>query len=301
LDAFLDARRALAEVGLEPGEELRRVQAAILRHDPGLRPAGEVTAVCPFKGLAAFEADDARFFYGRERLIGAMVARLAEGRLLAVVGPSGCGKSSVVRAGLLPALAGGAVPGSEAWPQVVMRPGERPLAELAALPARGAVAVAVDQFEEIFTACQDDAARRAFVDAIVALAEDRHRRALVVVAIRADFYGRCALYPGLARLVAGNQVLVGPPEPDELRRAIEGPAGRAGLEVQPQLTETLVHELEDAPGALPLLSTALLELWRRLRAGGRRARRCRADGRERLREPVRARASDRAASAAATG
>ena len=119
--------------------------------------------------------------------------------------------------------------------------------------------LAVDQFEETFTALREP---DAFLDAIVALAEDRGRRSVVVLAIRADFYGRCAAHPGLARLVAANQVLVGPPQPDELRHAIEDPAARAGLRVESRLSDTLVDELDGAPGALPLLSTALLELWR---------------------------------------
>jgi len=93
-----------------------------------------------------------------------------------------------------------------------------------------------------------------------------------VLAIRADFYGRCAAYPGLSRLLGANHVLVGPMARDELRRAIERPAERVGLTVEPELADALVADVESQPGALPLLSTALLELWRerdgrRLRVG----------------------------------
>ena len=84
----------------------------------------------------------------------------------------------------------------------------------------------------------------------------------MVVAVRADFYGRCAAYPELSRLLGANHVLVGPMRRDELRRAIELPARRAGLRVEPELVEALIADVEGAPGALPLLSTALLELWR---------------------------------------
>ena len=61
--------------------------------------------VCPFRGLAPFDAAHAEYFFGRERLVAELVARLVGSTLLAVVGPSGSGKSSAVRAGLLPALA----------------------------------------------------------------------------------------------------------------------------------------------------------------------------------------------------
>jgi WD40 repeat protein/DNA-binding SARP family transcriptional activator len=221
-------------------------------------------AVCPFLGLATFDAAHAEYFFGRERLVAEMVARLVGAPLLAVVGPSGSGKSSAVRAGLLPALASGVLPGSEGWSRALMRPGEHPMAELERVlprPDEKAVLV-VDQFEEVFTVCRDERERTDCLDALVTLAEDRDRRVQVVVAMRADFYGRCATYHRLARLVGANQVLVGPMRRDELRRAIVEPARRAGLSVESSLTDALIVDVLDEPGGLPLLSAALLEQWR---------------------------------------
>jgi WD40 repeat protein len=120
--------------------------------------------------------------------------------------------------------------------------------------------VAVDQFEELFTACRDEDERSAFVDALVSCTR---RRVLLLVAVRADYYGACAAYPELARLLGANHVLVGPMRRDELRRAIELPARRAGARVEPDLVDALVAGVEGRPGALPLLSTSLLELWGR--------------------------------------
>src|SRR5262249_56910477 len=119
-----------------------------------------------------------------------------------LVGASGSGKSSLLRAGLLPALRAGALPGSEGWPQQLLRPGE------AIDPA--ARVVAVDQLEEVFVLAGDE--REAFLDALVATT------ARVVVCLRADFYGRCAEHRGLAALVGGSQGLVGAMEPDGVRR-----------------------------------------------------------------------------------
>jgi WD40 repeat protein/DNA-binding SARP family transcriptional activator len=219
--------------------------------------------VCPYKGLATFEVDDAEYFFGRERLVAELVARLVGAPLLAIVGPSGSGKSSAMRAGLLPALAGGVLPGSDTWTQALIRPGAHPTRELARATRRLArewhSVLAVDQFEELFTACRDETARAEFVAALVAYARGG---GVVVLAVRADFYGRCAAYPELARLVGANHVLVGPMTRDELRRAIERPAERVGLSVEPDLAEALLSDVEGQPGALPLLSTALLELWR---------------------------------------
>ena len=220
---------------------------------------------CPFKGLASFDVEDAPVFFGREQLVADMIARLPGARLMGVVGPSGSGKSSALRAGLLAALADGVLPGSERWPQALIRPGAHPLAALeratAELPAGERWIVAVDQFEEVFTACRDAAERAAFVDALVACARDTRRRTLVLIAVRADFYGHCARFPELSRLLGANHVLVGPMRRHELRRAIELPARRAGLRVDPELVDALLADVEGEPGALPLLSTALLELW----------------------------------------
>ncbi|MGH2716372.1 MAG: hypothetical protein ACRDM7_21305, partial [Thermoleophilaceae bacterium] len=221
-------------------------------------------AVCPFLGLATFDAAHAEYFFGRERLVAELVARLVGSSLLAVVGPSGSGKSSAVRAGLLPALAAGVLPGSEGWPQGLMRPGAHPLAELErTLPEPDDRAVlVVDQFEEVFTVCRDNGERTGFLDALVEVAEDRDRRIQVVIAVRADFYGRCATHDRFARLVGANQVLVGPMRRDELRRAIEQPARRVGLRVERSLTDALIADVLAEPGGLPLLSAALLEQWR---------------------------------------
>ena len=74
----------------------------MLQHDPALelpeRARSVEPSVCPFKGLAAFEAADAIYFCGRERLLSELIARLASGTFVGIVGPSGVGKSSLLRA-----------------------------------------------------------------------------------------------------------------------------------------------------------------------------------------------------------
>ena len=250
-----------------------------LRRQPP-EPADRVV-VCPYKGLARFEPADAGFFFGRERLVAELVARLVGAGLLGVVGPSGSGKSSLLRAGLLPALREGVLPGSQRWRQVLMRPGEHPMRELARLldveddgrgmllrgaeqcaRADGRLLLVVDQFEEVFTACQDAQERTGFLDELL-VAAGAEQGAVVVVGLRADYYGRCAEHPGLATQLGASQVLVGPMRPEELRRVIELPAERAGLRVEPELTKAMVAEVAGQPGGLPLLSTALLEGWER--------------------------------------
>ena len=257
------------------------------------RALGEVDVVrkgCPFKGLMSFEVGDADLFFGRERLTAEMVARLAGSSFLGVVGSSGSGKSSAVRAGLVPGLAAGILQGSERWIRAIMRPGEHPSrsadravysalpeelrsslsgsdepvsAAVDVLPDGMRLFVFVDQFEEVFTQCRDEAEREAFIADLTRPIAEYPDRLVVVIAVRADFYGRCGSYPELAGMLGANHVLVGPMSADEYRSVIEGPARRASLRVDPPLVDALVGEVVDEPGALPLLSTALVELWER--------------------------------------
>jgi DNA-binding SARP family transcriptional activator len=264
------ARAATERTGLRTAEDdvaASVVELQAVRARAGLEDAARVFVACPFKGLASFDLEDAEVFFGRERLVAEMVARLTGAPLMGIVGPSGSGKSSALRAGLLAALADGVLPGSDDWGLALLRPGEHPLAALEQATAEAAprdrLIIAVDQFEETFATCRDESERATFINALVSRARDSRRRALVLVAVRADLYGRCAAYPELSRMLGANHVLVGPMRRGELRRAIELPARRAGLRVEPELVDALVADVEGEPGALPLLSTSLLELWQR--------------------------------------
>ena len=249
----------------------------------GRPPAEPVrpTDVCPYKGLARFETVDAGFFFGREQVVAEAIGHLVGGRFLALVGPSGSGKSSLLRAGLMHALGSGALPGSDRWAYSVIRPGNHPLDALgdALSERRQHSMLAVDQFEEVFTACSDAAERTAFLDAITEAAAAPDGPTTIVIAMRADFYGRCAEHRGLASLLASHQILVGPMDADELRRAIELPAQRADLTVEEQLTEVarVGHRgpagwppppLDGPPRALDPPRDRTLRLDDYLRAGG---------------------------------
>jgi WD40 repeat protein/DNA-binding SARP family transcriptional activator len=263
------------ELGLAPSVELQELERAILVQEPELQPSSDEgpapmpppaePLVCPFKGLAPFEPDDHDLFFGRERLVGELVARLETTNFLVLTGPSGSGKSSVLRAGLLPSLDGR---------RVVVRPGLRPAVELARalgdelsvaldrLAPNERLVLAVDQLEEVFAASVDPGERAAFFASLVDASWDTDRRAVILLALRGDFFGRLASHVELADLVGANHVLLGPMSTGELRRAIEGPVECVGLSVEPALVDVLVQEVAGEPGGLPLLSAALLDLWR---------------------------------------
>lgn len=216
------------------------------------------TARPPYLGLDAYEEDDAELFFGREEPLDELVERINAQPLLAVLGPSGIGKSSLLRAGLLPAAARGRLRGGTA--STLITPGPHPGEH--ELPTQGLLLV--DQFEELYTVCRDTGERTRFIDRLLSA----RRTTRVVLGMRADFLGHCARHPELAAALSGASMLVGPMSASQLRAAIVKPAARVGLGVEPELVSTIVRDVGDEPGVLPLLSHALLETWR-IRRGKR--------------------------------
>jgi DNA-binding SARP family transcriptional activator/ABC-type glycerol-3-phosphate transport system substrate-binding protein len=285
-----------SELGIEPSPQLQRLHERILQQDPVLEgpvpaaaapppaPAPSGPARNPYRGLQAFAEADAADFFGREELIGQVVARLGHEQLLVLVGPSGCGKSSIVRAGVVPA-----VRGRGGWVIATMVPGSHPFEALEAallhaspsLPAslreerRGddldllravlrvrpddaSLLLVVDQLEELFL-LTDRAERRRFVRNLVEAVEDPAARLTVLATVRADLLDRPLEEPGLGPLIAAGLVSVPPLSPAQLEGACVRPAAGVGVAVAPELAAELVAEVADRPGALPLFEYALTE------------------------------------------
>jgi WD40 repeat protein/serine/threonine protein kinase/DNA-binding SARP family transcriptional activator len=255
--------------------------------------------VNPYKGLHAFQEADAAVFYGRVNFVNQLVSRLSKTQFLAVVGPSGSGKSSVVRAGLIPALRQGSIPGSQNWFIATMTPGAQPLHELQIaltkiaidppsslleplqkdtkgltrllkriLPIdrhgeRTSLLLLIDQFEELFTMVDDQVARDHFLDSLLIAMAELGEQLHVVVTLRADFYDRPLQYASLGEQLRRQTELVLPMTTAELEDAICGPVAGAGIILEPQLVVTLVADVQEQPGALPLLQYALTELFER--------------------------------------
>ena len=254
----------------------------------------------PYKGLRPFNEADAEDFFGRETLLQELLGRLAEegelSRFLAVVGPSGSGKSSVVKAGLIPAIRRGALPGSEKWFVVDFMPGAHPFEELEAallriavnppasllvqlkedergllravkriLPADESVelVLVIDQFEEVFTLVTDETVRAQFLESLLASVLDERSRLHILLTLRADFTDRPLQYMDFGDLLRQRTEFVLPLTPDEMEQAISSPAKDAGLLIEPGLIARIVRDLGDQPGTLPLLQYALTELFDR--------------------------------------
>ncbi|MBD9727810.1 PD40 domain-containing protein [Streptomyces sp. ID-01-6.2a] len=238
-------------------------------------PDGDETAAePPYRGLARFETGDSGLFFGRDRLTADLVDLMRRRRFAAVFGPSGIGKSSLLRAGLIPVLRQSEEPGLRPSAIRILTPGDH-LARTHELLREasgggtgggggGDTLVVVDQFEEVFTLCHDAAERARFIDLLLT-AREPASGLRVLLAVRADFYGRCAEHRALAEALGDANLLAGPMSPAELREVVVKPAAAAGLTVERALTTRLVEDITDAPGGLPLLSHVLLETWRRRR------------------------------------
>ncbi len=253
----------------------------------------------PYKGLRAFQQADAADFFGRSAMIESVLQRLQEpvleNNFLAVIGPSGSGKSSLVKAGVLPALRQGRIPGSENWFYAEMVPGEVPLEELGqallsvstsplpgvvdtlrehvdglaigiqqALPAKDSkLVLMLDQFEELFTQVELESDRQQFLDLILNAVKTEESPVIIIATLRADFYDRPLMYQGFGELIKDRTELVLPLNDDELAETISGPAFRVGAVLEEGLVEHIIDDVREQPGALPLLQYALTELFER--------------------------------------
>jgi serine/threonine protein kinase len=253
----------------------------------------------PYTGLSSFQEADADRFFGRSREIAALVSRLRDRPLLAVVGPSGAGKSSFVRAGLLPMLKRS----GEAWEALVIRPGRQPLGTLAHLLAplvtsstsladdlkehhklverlrvepgivgsvlrgrarreRRKILVFIDQFEELYTLAPDASERMAFTACLSGIADDATSPIRVVLSLRSDFLDRVPEDERFMSELNQGLFFLTTPNREGLRDALVQPAEMAGYRFEtPAMVDNMLQHLESTQGALPLLQFAASKLW----------------------------------------
>lgn len=268
LQAARAAERHLADHYLDPSPAFRKLESRMLAHDPTLAPAADRLDVCPYKGLEAYQTHDEHLFHGRRAALDELVATVSSSRIVVVTGRSGVGKSSIVRAGLIPAARRGRL--SVPQDAVVTTPGSSPVDGLRRLEATTAAMQSpglfiIDQAEELFTLGwpADEADRYLGRLAELAAQEPPTR---IVVTVRDDLLGRLLEHPSYSPARRqlprrAETVVIRPMNRAELRDAIRIPAADVGLAVADDLVERLLDDAAD-PGALPLLSHALLQTWR---------------------------------------
>lgn len=250
----------------------------------------------PYRGLFAFQPEDAPFFYGREIFTSLLVETVRKQAFVAVVGASGSGKSSVVFAGLIPHLL------TEQWQVVTLRPSDRPLHALAnalispiedplhridrlrevrklADDLRSAknvlrdlvdeliwqnaatpLLLVIDQFEELYTLCRDAEEQQIFLERLLEVVDHSLNFSLVIT-LRADFLGQALSSHQFAAALQFADLKLGPMSPAELQTAIEQPAIQLGVTFEDGLTERMLNAVMGKLGKLPLLEFALTQLW----------------------------------------
>jgi WD40 repeat protein len=254
----------------------------------------------PYPGLRAFEEEDFHLFFGRDEQIDELLRRLSKGRFLCVTGVSGGGKSSLVKAGLIPALRRGYAAGAGSrWRIATCRPGDDPIAALAAALSKDAnvstdlersgyglvhaaqsllpgenLLVAIDQFEELFRykekiRAADDAARRDkakgaeraadFIRLLLTAAADESVPVYIVLTMRSDYLGECAQFRDFPEALNVGQYLIPRMTRDQRREAIVGPLGPTPI--SPALVQQLLNDAGDEPNQLPVLQHALMRTW----------------------------------------
>ena len=261
----------------------------------------------PYLGLKSYDQQHSPLFFGREDEISELVQRVEQQPFLAVLGASGTGKSSLVQAGVLPKLAEVRSRQKEAGLYRVlppMRPTDQPVHALTALlraelgedaagltNGDGALAqiitrwaaaqpgqrlvLTVDQFEELATLCRDDAEREHFLRLLAAAVEAQPNAFRLIITLRTDFEPQFATLDAtstsaLASAWPAARYVVPPMDIEDLRQVIEGPASVRVLYFDPpELVDDLIKEVIQTPGALPLLSFTLSELYVKYVQSGR--------------------------------
>ena len=268
-------------------------ETILIPYDLNLAPKLD-DSLCPYLGLQTFGYSQKTLFFGRTPLIDEMVEKLKYSRFLAIVGPSGSGKSSVAQAGLIPRLQDGALHGSKSWryyPPII--PGADPQTSLAhVLKPKGVdmqqwmaeikarceadstylvnlidqggpepAILIIDQFEELFTVCEDEQKQRAFILTLLNLIQMPHTRHTVIITMRADLESQLVQIPALQSEYEKTQVRVTAMKANELREVIEKPAELVNLKFEDGLVDEMIGAVLGKSAALPLLQFTLLKLW----------------------------------------
>jgi WD40 repeat protein len=256
-----------------------------------LCPSLRISPTCPYAGLRPYAAADAEVFFGRDRAIGSVLSSLRrDPGFLVLLGPSGSGKSSLVQAGVLPAFERGALPGSDRWAPVTVTPGTDPYGALAAAglgdlpasagswleahPGHDRLVLVLDQFEEVLVQAPPETRLGLLRQLADVVNHDLDLPVTVIIVMRDDFYSTLAA-AAPALLERGLVNVPATLERAELTAIITSPAASAGVTLELGLAERIADDAArvspvpaEAPvTVLPLLSSALAELWDRQQDG----------------------------------
>ncbi|HLP90796.1 MAG TPA: WD40 repeat domain-containing protein [Nostocaceae cyanobacterium] len=259
---------------------------------------------CPYRGLFHFGPENAEFFFGRDVFVQELLKSTQTRRFIPILGASGSGKSSVVFAGLVPHLQTQGQwkfthfrPGADPFHALSLalvplyaphldvtdhiiharklanhfRDGTVPISDIFAQIQHNypnyRVLLIADQFEELYTLCDDEVIRRSFLDKLLTNFQTPTNKSppltTLVATIRADFLGNALSYRPFADMLQNADIKLGSMNREELSQVIEKPAVKLGVKFEAGLVARILNDVEHEPGNLPLLEFALTLLWER--------------------------------------
>jgi WD40 repeat protein len=254
----------------------------------------------PYKALKRFDVDDKEYYFGRYEFTLQLQAAIKTNNLILVLGASGSGKSSVVRAKLIPEFLGPGINNhsfiltpknnpfqslyesligrdkigpdkdyrfSEAKTEFVLDGNSDVLTQVISQlkdkdPQESEWIIFIDQFEEIFTRCNDLNQRKNFIKSLTQIAKSENKSVKIVLAMRADFLEKISPYPHFGEIIQRNIHLVTDMHEDDLKLAIKGPAAKHGVKLEDGLATEIIQDVKGQAGSLPLLQYTLDLLWR---------------------------------------
>ncbi|OUL34278.1 hypothetical protein BV372_14260 [Nostoc sp. T09] len=258
---------------------------------------------CPYRGLLAFQEQDREYFFGREKYVEGLLTVVHQQPLVTLIGASGSGKSSVVFAGLIPKLRE-----TGNWLIESFRPENKPFYNLASAlvsqlepklgktdrfikakalinsiqqdgftevvleilkdKAEKHLLIFIDQFEELYTLCQDTHEQQQFVDALLTAVKSAPNSLTVVLTLRADFFSYVLNYAPFGEALQQHKPqLLSAMNREEMKTAIEQPAQKMRVKLEEGLTKLILDDVKQEPGNLPLLEFALTQLWAKQNRG----------------------------------
>jgi eukaryotic-like serine/threonine-protein kinase len=284
VDSLLALKRGDRPVSAEQvAIQLDRIRSELA----GQRRALPPESVGPFRGLGRFEEADRDVYFGRGSEVAAALETLRSRGLVALVGPSGSGKSSLARAGVLPAVAEGALGGwPREWDSAICEPGNDPRATLAAalapfVPGAGGldpeallsalaervratergILLLVDQLEELAT--RSAGPGQAFLAALLGRLGERALPGVrVIVTARRDLLDPLIALGPLGKALIRGSVLIEPMTALAWATVVDQALAAYGYSLADEaLRGELAQEIEETTSAMPLLQFALTELW----------------------------------------
>ena len=254
---------------------------------------------CPYRGLFHFSPNDAKYFFGRKAFVEELIKATQTRNFISVLGASGSGKSSVVLAGLVPelqkqghwkfthfrpghdpfhSLAEALVPlyrrDLDSTDEMVqanklaenLEKGgislSNVISKIQVLNPNYKVLLIADQFEELYTNCQEKEKQHRFLEQVLQVVNN-NAQFYFVLTLRADFLVYALSYRPFADALQDTDLKLGPMNREELRQVIEEPAKLQGVNLQAGLSELILKDVEGKTGNLPLLEFALSELWKK--------------------------------------